>query len=304
MALQASGSDASDEATGIPGPTAVVIPAHDEERRIAATVRAAGVLDGVDLVVVVDDGSRDRTVETAAEAGAIVVRHGRNRGKAAAMETGAAAVAAIDAREGRDKPDTAHLLLFLDADLEESAANAAVLIAPVRNGEAAMTIAVLPPQKRAGGGHGFVVRASREGIRKASGFEATQPLSGQRCLTREAFDAALPLAAGFGVETGLTIDLVRRGFAVREVEVDLHHRVTGKDWAAQVHRARQYAHVARALAERGAAGALPGAVHGKPSPVDADAAGNARSDSPSDSPSDAQAETQADPRSGRTGAGS
>lgn len=241
-----------------------MIPAHDEERRVAATVRAARAVAGVDLVVVVDDGSRDGTVRSAAEAGAVVVRHGRNRGKAAAMETGAAAVAAIDAREDRVKPADAHLLLFLDADLEESAANIEPLIGPVRDGSAAMTIAVLPPQKRVGGGHGFVVRAARDGIRKASGFEAVQPLSGQRCLTRAAFDAALPLAPGFGVETGLTIDLVRQGFAVSEVEVDLHHRVTGKDWAAQKHRARQYAHVARALAERGAAGALPGAVRGRP----------------------------------------
>ncbi|MCF2526468.1 glycosyltransferase [Yinghuangia soli] len=264
MAVQASGSGASGEAGGTAAPVAVVIPARDEERRVAATVHAARSVPGVDLVVVVDDGSRDGTVRAAADAGAVVVRHGRNRGKAAAMETGAAAVAAVDAREGRGAPGDAHLLLFLDADLEESAANTAPLIGPVQDGSADMAIAVLPPQKRAGGGHGFVVRAAREGIRRASGFEAAQPLSGQRCLTRAAFDAALPLAAGFGVETGLTIDLVRQGFAVREIEVDLHHRVTGKDWAAQKHRARQYAHVARALAERGAAGALPGALRGKP----------------------------------------
>lgn len=264
MAVQASGNDASESPAGrTPGarPVAVVIPAYDEERRIAATVRAASLVDGVDLVLVVDDGSRDGTREAAAAVGAIVVRHGTNRGKAAAMETGAAAVAAIDARERRE-PAAEHLLLFLDADLEETAANTAPLVGPVRNGEAAMTIAILPPQKRAGGGRGFVVRASRAGIERASGFAATQPLSGQRCLTRAAFEAALPLAAGFGVETGLTIDLVRKGFEVREVEVDLHHRVTGTDWAAQVHRARQYAHVARALAARGAAGALPGAVRG------------------------------------------
>ncbi len=55
---------------------------------------------------------------------------------------------------------------------------------------------------------------------------------------------------GFGVETGLTIDLLRQGFRVREVEVDLHHRVTGTDVRAQLHRARQYRDVARALASR------------------------------------------------------
>jgi hypothetical protein len=75
-------------------------------------------------------------------------------------------------------------------------------------------------------------------------------LSGQRCLTRPAFDAALPLAHGFGVETALTIDLLRAGFRVREVVVPFHHRVTGTDWWAKVHRGRQFADVARALAVR------------------------------------------------------
>lgn len=249
----------AEHTTGTPaGDTAVVIPAHDEEQRISATVEAALGIAGVDLVVVVDDGSRDDTVARARAAGAVVARHGRNRGKAAAMETGAAVVAAVDAREGRER-----YLLFLDADLEGTAAATGPLVEPVRAGLAAMTIAVLPPQRRVGGGRGFVVRAARDGIERACGFVATQPLSGQRCLSRAAFEAALPLAAGFGVETGLTIDLVRSGFAVEEVEVDVHHRVTGTDLAAQRHRARQYAHVARALAERGAAGALPGAVRGR-----------------------------------------
>jgi len=232
-------------ATG--GDVAAVIPARDEERRVMATVTAAREIRGVDLVVVVDDGSTDGTSYAAERAGAVVLRHARNRGKAAAMETGAAAVATLDARERRA---VARYLLFLDADLEESAAAAAPLVGPVSGGAADMTIAVLPPQRQAGGGHGFVVRLSRNGIRRTTGFEASQPLSGQRCLTRAAFEAARPLAYGFGAETGLTIDLLRRGYRVLEVECDLHHRVTGKDWRAQVHRARQYAHVAAALAAR------------------------------------------------------
>jgi len=113
-----------------------------------------------------------------------------------------------------------------------------------------MTIATLPPQGQPGGGRGLVVNLARKGIASATGFTATQPLSGQRCLTRKAFDAATPLATGFGVETGLTIDLLQQGFRVREVEVDLHHRVTGTDVRAQLHRARQYRDVARALASR------------------------------------------------------
>ncbi|MCX9191942.1 glycosyl transferase family 2 [Carbonactinospora thermoautotrophica] len=229
------------------GDVAVVIPARDEALRVGATVQAAQKIPGVDLVVVVDDGSRDATYDIASRAGAVVLRHARSRGKAAGLETGATAVAAIERREGRERP---RFLLFLDADLMDTAANAAPLVDPVRRGEADMTIAILPPQKQPGGGHGFVVRLARDGIRKATGFVATQPLSGQRCLTREAFEAARPLAPGFGVETGLTIDLLRKGFRVREVEVEFHHRVTGTDWRSQVHRGRQYLDVARALAAR------------------------------------------------------
>jgi len=228
--------------------TAVVVPAKNEERRIAATILAAREITGVELVVVVDDGSSDGTSYAAEQAGAMVLRHPRNRGKGAAMETGAAAVHAVDVREGRAQAPW-HLL-FLDADLEQTAVEAAPLIEPVRAGDADMTIAVLPPQQRPGGGHGFVVRRSRDGIHKATGFTATQPLSGQRCLTRAAFEAARPLAYGFGVETALTIDLLRRGFRVQEVECDLRHRVTGTDWQAQVHRGRQYVHVAAAIAVR------------------------------------------------------
>lgn len=220
---------------------AVVIPAKDESARVATTVRAAAQIPGVDLVLVVDDGSSDDTAAVAPAAGARVVSHSRNRGKAAAMETGAAAVG------GLDDPHDPRLLLFLDADLEGTAAAAAVLVPPVADGVADMTIATLPPQRTAGGGHGFVVRAARTGIARATGFSPVQPLSGQRCLTRAAFEAARPLARGFGVETALTIDLLRAGFRVREVECDLHHRVTGKDWRGQVHRFRQYLHVRRAL---------------------------------------------------------
>ena len=230
-----------------PRSVAVVMPAKDEAGRIAATVSAARTVPGVDLVVVVDDGSGDDTARVAAAAGATVTRHSRNRGKAAAMETGAELVRTLESQA--DGPPRA--LLFLDADLGDSARQAGALVPPVLAGEADMTIAVLPPQRIAGGGHGLVVRLAREGIRRATGWEATQPLSGQRCLSRSAFEAARPLAAGFGVETALTIDLLRAGFRVREVPCDVHHRVTGTDLRAQLHRARQYRDVARALAGRG-----------------------------------------------------
>ena len=228
------------------GDVAVIIPARDEADRIAATVTAAAALDGVGLVVVVDDGSRDGTSGLARRAVAVVLRHVRNRGKAAAMQSGANAVGLVDQRERREHP---RHLLFLDADLAESAAHAGPLTAPVLDGRADMTIAVFAATVKLGG-HGLVVGLSGAGIRRAVGWQPAQPLNGQRCLTRAAFEAARPLARGWGVETALTIDLMRQGFRVAEVEVDLAHRATGTGLRAQLHRAHQLTDVARALAAR------------------------------------------------------
>jgi hypothetical protein len=230
---------------------AAVIPAKDEADRIAATVRAVRGIPGVDLVVVVDDGSADDTAQIAREAGAEVVRHARNRGKAAAMTTGAGYVARHEGVEGRVGGSAGRRpLLFVDGDLEDTAANVAVLVPPVLEGRADMTIATLPPQKTAGGGHGFVVRLARKGIEDLTGFVAQQPLSGMRCISRQAFDAASPLARGWGVEVGLTVDVLLAGLRVEEVPCELHHRVSGSDWRGQVHRAKQYRDVALALARR------------------------------------------------------
>ena len=223
---------------------AVVIPAKDEARRIAQTVRAAKAIPHVDLVLVVDDGSEDNTQDVARDAGAVVVRHSHNRGKAAAMETGAAVVAMRDA-PGR----LPRLLLFIDGDLAETAVNTAPLIDPVLTGNADLAIALLPPQPGAGG-RGFVVGAARKAISSLTGWAPTQPLSGMRCLTREAFEAATPLARGWGVETGMTIDLLSQGYVAVEVPCDLKHRPSGKDWKGQLHRAAQYRDVKMAIGAR------------------------------------------------------
>ncbi|MFZ0323998.1 MAG: glycosyltransferase, partial [Actinomycetes bacterium] len=83
-----------------PQGAAVVVPAFNEAARIFSTVRAAAAVAGVDLVVVVDDGSSDATSPEAERAGAAVVRLPTNAGKAAAMERGAAEVARLEATAG------------------------------------------------------------------------------------------------------------------------------------------------------------------------------------------------------------
>lgn len=235
---------ATDDAPESPRRVAVVIPAYNEAASIAATIRASRSIPAVDLVVVVDDGSTDKTQDLARGSGAVVVRHSVNRGKASAMETGAKVVAMRDPAVGKGR-----LILFIDADLGESAVECAPLVEPVASGRADCAIAALPPQPGAGG-MGFVVRKAKRAILRATGFMAVQPLSGQRCLTREAFACALPFATGWGVEVAMTIDLLVRGFTVMEVPCDITHRVTGNSRADIMHRLAQYRDVTIAVLRR------------------------------------------------------
>lgn len=214
---------------------AALIPAFDEEERVAATVRAVRGLDGVGRVIVIDDASSDDTARRAEEAGAKVVRLAFNVGKGAALDAGAARV------------EEADIVLLLDADLAESAAQATVLLEPVLAGVADMTIATFPrPAGKAG--FGLVKGLARWGIaRMGGGFQAEAPLSGQRALNRRAMAAARPFASGYGVEVALTVRALRAGLRVTEVPTTMSHAATGRNVAGFVHRGRQFVHVAVAL---------------------------------------------------------
>jgi glycosyltransferase involved in cell wall biosynthesis len=219
----------------------VVVPARNEIGRVGATVRAARLLPHVVAVVVVDDGSTDATAQEAESAGAVVVRHARSQGKGTAMTTGA--------KHAQSLGYGALPLLFVDADVGATAAEVMPVIEAVRSGVADMAIANLTATTP-GGGHGLVVRLSRDAIRERTGWVAQQPLSGQRCITRTLFDAVQPLAGGFGVETALTIDAIRLGARVVEVPVAMTHRVTGTSFADNLHRARQWRDVWLAVHRR------------------------------------------------------
>lgn len=230
-----------------PLPVAVVIPAKDEADRIAETIRAVRRIQGICVVIVVDDGSLDATARIAAAEGAEVVRHARNHGKADAMMSGLGRLKGL-VRVGRAEPETA--VLFVDADLAASAEAVGDLVRPVARGEADLTIATLPRQATEGGGFGLVVGLATRGIEELTGWAPAQPLSGMRCLSPRAIAAATPFARGWGVEVGMTIDVLDAGLTVLEVPCELHHRVTGRDWRSQVHRAAQYRDVALALGVR------------------------------------------------------
>src|SRR5207249_9424485 len=95
------------------------------------------------------------------------------------------------------------LLLLLDADLRETAAEVVRLLEPLLTGEADMTVATFPPVPGHKGGFGLVLRLARWGVRRAGGPEMRAPLSGQRGLTRAAWERIGRLDGGFGTEMGL-----------------------------------------------------------------------------------------------------
>ena len=92
---------------------------------------------------------------------------------------------------------------------------------------------------------------ARAALRRLVGFEAREPLSGQRRLSERAREQCFPLAAGFGCEVGMTVDAVAAGLEVIEVEAPLAHRETGRDLAGFRHRGRQLVELVLALGPQG-----------------------------------------------------
>jgi hypothetical protein len=90
-----------------------------------------------------------------------------------------------------------------------------------------------------GGGFGLAKRVGRELIRLRTGVAPREPLSGQRLVGTRARAACFPLASGFGCEVRMTIDALRAGLTLDEVELDLDHRATGRNTAGFLHRGRQ-----------------------------------------------------------------
>jgi glycosyl transferase family 2 len=194
----------------------VLVAARDEERSIETTVSALRSAFPDAEVLVADDGSRDRTAALAERAGARVVRLPR-LGKGQALT--------LAEREAGPGP-----LLLCDADLDGE-------LVQLLDGGADLTVAAF--RERQGGGFGIAKRAARELIKLCSGFEAREPLSGQRALSPEARAACFPLAPGFGCEVRMTIDAVRAGLRVEELDLALRHRATGRDLGGFLHRGRQ-----------------------------------------------------------------
>jgi glycosyltransferase involved in cell wall biosynthesis len=238
-----------------------IVTAYNEAERIGVTLATLATTFPGARLIVGDDGSSDATSELARASGARVVRSERVIGKGAAASL-AAEAALREAGESESESDDGGRAIFLlcDADLGESARSLTALTGAVEQGRADVAVAAFGT--RVGGGFGIALGFARWAIRRRCGLQTVAPISGQRALSPRALAAVLPFAHGFGMEVGMTIDAVRAGYRVTELQLELSHRASGRTLAGFAHRGGQLADFVRAYLARGRFG-RSGLVRGR-----------------------------------------
>ncbi|HKM18079.1 MAG: glycosyltransferase family 2 protein [Firmicutes bacterium] len=203
---------------------AAIVPAYNEERTIGEVISALKACPLVDEVVVVSDGSRDRTAEIARSAGVIVVELEQNIGKGGAMNAG---ICHTDA----------DVLLFVDADLVGlNRHHVASLLDPIIAKKAEMTVGVF-----------------RKG-RFATDFamRVTPFLSGQRAMTRALFEQIPDLQdSGYGVEMALSLYVSKHHCRVEMVHLPNVSQMMKEEkrgfWKGLRQRLRMFYEILRAV---------------------------------------------------------
>ena len=214
----------------------VIIPAYNEGQHIKDTLASLSLESEICEIIVVDDASVDGTLTEAKEAGARVVRLEKNVGK------GRAVMAAFPFINSG-------LVMLLDADLKDSARFALALAQPVLGNSADLAVARFP-RGHGGKGFGFVKKFSRLATRLLTGKNLVEPLSGQRCMKKQVLRDLFPLADRYGLEVGMNIDALRKGYRIVAVEAPLYHSPPGRDWQGFLHRGAQLWDICQVLIPR------------------------------------------------------
>ncbi len=170
-----------------------------------------------------------------------MIRRGRSHGKGGNVT--AAAEAALSELGEADAT-----VLLCDADLGDSARELLPLVEAVEDERCDLAVAAFA--RREGGGFGLALGYAHDRIEELCGFDASAPISGQRALRASLLRTLLPFAEGYGMETGMTIDAVRAGARVEEIELPLAHRATYRTLGGFLHRARQLRDFRRAVRAR------------------------------------------------------
>lgn len=174
-----------------------VIPAYNEEHTIAGVVKCVKGVDKIQKVIVVSDGSTDRTAEIARDCGADVIELNENVGKGGAIKAG------INECETK-------IILFMDADLIGLTEKHVLdLIEPVINDKADMTIGIFK--------NGRIVTDLAQKV--------TPYLSGQRAIKKSIIEKLHNIdITRYGVEVALTKYVDKYSVRVQEVNLpDMTH---------------------------------------------------------------------------------
>ncbi|MBW4828798.1 MAG: glycosyltransferase family 2 protein [Clostridiaceae bacterium] len=208
------------------GKIVAIIPAYNEEDRIKETIEDLKKVDLIDNIVVIDDGSTDATSSIVENMGIDLIKLNKNRGKGFAI------------KEAVKKVDYDYLVLA-DGDLGKTSNEIEKLIHPVLNNEADVAIAKFPrPLKK--GGFGFVKRLAKRGVYIHTGKKIDTTLSGQRVYKKEVIQKINYIPDRFGVEIAMTVATLRKGYSIKEVDVNMRHRETGRDFKDFIHRGKQF----------------------------------------------------------------
>jgi len=195
-----------------------IIPAYNEGLVIGSVVLQAR--QHADRVIVVDDGSKDKTTEIARLAGADVIRFETNQGKAHAMMAGF--------ERARDLGYS--IVVMLDGDGQHDPNEIPVVAAPVIAGTADLVIgsryldieADIPKYRVAGQKvlNGFT--------NLSSGFTSTDSQSGYRALSRKALDNLTFSSEGYDIESDMIAHFAPLGLKIQEVPISVTYNVPHK----------------------------------------------------------------------------
>lgn len=195
--------------------TVVGIPAYNEEIGIGSVVVAASA--HVDGVVVVDDGSTDRTAEIARKAGASVISHESNRGKGAAIRSILAFARDVDAEA----------LAILDGDGQHLPEQIPTVMGPVLDNRADLVIGnrhdgatsatETPLYRRIG------QRSLDRFTQLSTGASVRDTQSGFRAFSPEAIESIALATDGMGVESEMIHAAVTNDLRIDEVPIDVRY---------------------------------------------------------------------------------